>query len=61
MCAGLQGACQQYRALMARLVGQPYAVALTAFWAVEWSYNQAWSSILGSVPPEYQEFADRWA
>jgi hypothetical protein len=59
--AGMQPACQAYRAVLAQLHAAPYAVQAAAFWAIEACYNQAWAEVLQNGTAElYKEFAHRW-
>lgn len=58
---GMQPACQAYRAAMAALRTEPYAIQATAFWAIEACYHQAWAKVLKDGTAElYKEFAQRW-
>ncbi|NER29977.1 MAG: TenA family transcriptional regulator, partial [Symploca sp. SIO1C4] len=36
-----------------------YPVQATAFWAIEFAYNQGWQ-MPGTMPEPYTEFAARW-
>ncbi|WP_316434164.1 MAG: TenA family transcriptional regulator [Leptolyngbya sp. IPPAS B-1204] len=54
-----QPTCQEYCDYMASLATTPYAVQATAFWAIEYAYNQGWQ-LPGHMVPPYDEFADRW-
>ncbi len=54
-----QPTCETYCQFMAELAEQPYAVQATAFWAIEYAYNQGWQ-LPGAMTPPYDEFADRW-
>lgn len=48
-----------YRDLMTVLEGEPYPVAVTALWAIEQAYLEAWR---GAAPgyPDYREFVEHW-
>ena len=48
-----------YRDLMTILEGEPYPVAVTALWAIEQAYLEAWR---GAAPgyPDYREFVEHW-
>jgi thiaminase len=48
-----------YGAFLKSLDQQPYAAAMTALWAVELAYLQAWRSAAPGQPP-YQPFVERW-
>jgi formylaminopyrimidine deformylase / aminopyrimidine aminohydrolase len=48
-----------YAAFLRSLDHQPYAAAMTALWAVELAYLQAWRSAVPGEPP-YQPFVERW-
>ncbi len=39
---------------------EPYAVAMTAIWAMERAYLESWQSTLPSHP-NYQEYSEHWA
>jgi formylaminopyrimidine deformylase / aminopyrimidine aminohydrolase len=54
-----QPTCIEYCNFMASLVLAPYAVQSTAFWAIEYAYNQGWQ-LPGHMVPPYDEFANRW-
>lgn len=54
-----QPTCTEYCGYMASLALTPYAVQATAFWAIEYAYNQGWQ-LPGHMVPPYDEFADRW-
>lgn len=54
-----QPTCEQYCDYMAGLAKAPYAVQATAFWAIEYAYNQGWQ-LPGPMVPPYDEFANRW-
>jgi formylaminopyrimidine deformylase / aminopyrimidine aminohydrolase len=49
-----------YRDLLESLDREPYPVAITAIWAIERAYLEAWK---GTMPcnPRYQEYVDHWA
>ncbi|MDJ0717056.1 MAG: TenA family transcriptional regulator [Prochloraceae cyanobacterium] len=55
----LQDACSQYCKYLEILADMPYAVQITALWAIELAYNQGWQ-LPGDMPETYAEFADRW-
>ncbi|MDQ4105691.1 MAG: TenA family transcriptional regulator [Actinomycetota bacterium] len=48
-----------YRDFMTDLEGEPYPVAVTALWAIEQAYLEAWR---GASPghPDYREFVEHW-
>lgn len=48
-----------YRDLLAGLEREPYPAAITALWAVERAYLEAWR---GATPghPEYRQFVEHW-
>lgn len=50
---------QAYREEMERLLSEPFEVAMTALWAVEQAYLEAWR---GAAPgsAEYREFVEHW-
>ncbi len=50
---------QRYCEFMADLATEPYVIQATAFWAIEFAYNQAWQ-IHSPMAEPYNEFADRW-
>ncbi len=54
-----QASCAEYCQYMARLAIAPYPVQATAFWAIEYAYNQGWQ-LPGAMVSPYDEFADRW-
>ncbi len=54
-----QPACRQYCNYLEMVSDMPYAVQVTALWAIELAYNQAWQ-LPGIMPQPYTEFADRW-
>ncbi|MGB3637857.1 MAG: TenA family transcriptional regulator [Rivularia sp. (in: cyanobacteria)] len=54
-----QDTCSQYCKYLEMVVDMPYAVQLTALWAIELAYNQAWQ-LPGIMPEPYTEFAARW-
>lgn len=54
-----QPTCTEYCGYMASLALTPYAVQATAFWAIEYAYNQGWQ-LPGPMVPPYDEFANRW-
>ncbi|NET04650.1 MAG: TenA family transcriptional regulator [Symploca sp. SIO2B6] len=56
---GKQLTCQQYCDFMYSLAAMPYPVQATAFWAIEFAYNQGWQ-MPGTMPEPYTEFAARW-
>lgn len=49
-----------YHDFLRSLEQEPYPVAITAIWAIERAYLEAWR---GAVPcrPRYQEYAEHWA
>ncbi len=49
-----------YHNLLESLDREPYPVAITAIWAIERAYLEAWK---GAIPchPCYQEYAEHWA
>ncbi|NEP00156.1 MAG: TenA family transcriptional regulator [Symploca sp. SIO2E9] len=51
--------CQIYCDFMYSLATMPYPVQATAFWAIEFAYNQGWQ-LPGTMPEPYAEFAFRW-
>lgn len=51
--------CQVYCDFMYSLAVMPYPVQATAFWAIEFVYNQGWQ-LPGAMPQPYAEFAARW-
>ncbi|MFQ5864379.1 MAG: TenA family transcriptional regulator [bacterium] len=54
-----QKTCERYCKFMTDLALEPYPVQATAFWAIEFAYNQAWQ-LAGPMAKPYDEFADRW-
>lgn len=54
-----QPTCSEYCDYMTSLATAPYAVQATAFWAIEYAYNQGWQ-LPGHMVPPYDEFANRW-
>ncbi|MDF5726472.1 MAG: TenA family transcriptional regulator [Rhizonema sp. PD38] len=54
-----QPTCIEYCEYMQSITDKPYAVQATAFWAIEFSYNQGWQ-LPGKMPAPYNEFAERW-
>lgn len=50
---------EEYRNFLAQLDGEPYPAAITALWALERAYLEAWR---GAEPgaPEYREFVEHW-
>ena len=48
-----------YRELLASLEREPYPVAITALWAVERAYLEAWRSAAPGHP-EYRRFVEHW-
>ncbi len=48
-----------YGAFLSSLDQRPYAAAMTALWAVELAYLEAWRSAAPGEPP-YQPFVERW-
>lgn len=54
-----QPTCTEYCGYIASLALAPYAVQATAFWAIEYAYNQGWQ-LPGHMVPPYDEFANRW-
>ncbi len=51
--------CSQYCKYLEKLATMPYAVQITALWAIELAYNQGWQ-LPGTMAEPYKEFADRW-
>ncbi|MDQ4127961.1 MAG: TenA family transcriptional regulator [Actinomycetota bacterium] len=49
-----------YRDLLAGFEREPYPAAITALWAIERAYLEAWR---GAAPghPEYRQFVEHWA
>lgn len=54
-----QPTCEEYCRFMHQLATAPYPVQATAFWAIEYAYNQGWQ-LPGAMCPPYDEFAYRW-
>jgi thiaminase/transcriptional activator TenA len=54
-----QSTCTEYCDYMHSLATMPYPVQATAFWAIEFAYNQGWQ-LPGAMPEPYTEFASRW-
>ena len=54
-----QETCSQYCKYLVMVTEMPYAVQVTALWAIELVYNQAWQ-LPGIMPEPYTEFAARW-
>ncbi|ORY06439.1 heme oxygenase-like protein [Basidiobolus meristosporus CBS 931.73] len=53
--------CAEYGRFMTdRVPTLPYYLQILSIWAIEASYNTAWSKILSRVEPKYQEFPERW-
>ena len=48
-----------YAVFLRSLDHQPYAATITALWAVELAYLEAWRSAAPGQPP-YQPFVERW-
>lgn len=48
-----------YGAFLRNLEQEEYAVALTALWALEWAYLEAWRSAAPG-DPLYRPFVERW-
>lgn len=48
-----------YRDLMTVLEGEPYTVAVTALWAIEQAYLEAWRNAAPGHP-DYKEFVEHW-
>lgn len=53
-----QAPCSQYGEYLKFVASMPYAVQVTALWAIELAYNQGWQ--LPGTPKPYAEFANRW-
>lgn len=51
-------ATEGYRGLMSRLERAPYPAAITALWAIERAYLEAWRS--AKPPLAYAEFVEHW-
>jgi len=49
----------RYIKLLQEVQREPYAVLATAFWGIEYVYNESWAS-LGEVAPQFREFQQRW-
>ena len=54
-----QPTCSQYCEYLESVASMPYAVQMTALWAIELAYNQGWQ-LPGTMPEPYAEFAHRW-
>ncbi len=54
-----QPTCSQYCEYLELVASMPYAVQVTALWALELAYNQGWQ-LPGTMPEPYAEFANRW-
>ncbi len=54
-----QPTCRQYCEDLELVASMPYAVQVTALWAIELAYNQGWQ-LPGTMPEPYAEFAHRW-
>lgn len=54
-----QPTCTDYCQYIYSLADLPYPVQATAFWAIEFAYNQGWQ-LPGVMPEPYAEFAERW-
>ena len=52
-------ATRAYRALLERLEGEPFEAAITALWALERVYLDAWSFAAPAAPP-YDAFVEHW-
>jgi thiaminase/transcriptional activator TenA len=50
---------EAYRAFLVRLDGEPYVVGITALWALERIYQEAWSYARPGAPG-YREFVEHW-
>jgi formylaminopyrimidine deformylase / aminopyrimidine aminohydrolase len=48
-----------YRDLLVGLEGEPYPAAITALWAIERAYLEAWRSAAPGHP-EYRQFVEHW-
>ncbi len=54
-----QATCSQYCEYLELVASMPYAVQVTALWAIELAYNQGWQ-LPGTMPEPYAEFGNRW-
>jgi formylaminopyrimidine deformylase / aminopyrimidine aminohydrolase len=52
-------ATHEYRALLERREGEPFAAAITALWALERVYLDGWSFAAPAAPP-YDAFVQHW-
>ncbi len=57
LSASPQAACSQYCEYLELVASMPYAVQVTALWAIELAYNQGWQ-LPGTMPEPYAEFAN---
>lgn len=48
-----------YRDLLSHLDAEPYPAAITALWAIERAYLEAWTSAAPGRP-EYREYVEHW-
>jgi formylaminopyrimidine deformylase / aminopyrimidine aminohydrolase len=55
----LRPACAAYREFMRSLEPRPYPVAITAIWAIERAYLDAWKSAY-PCESQYQEYVEHW-
>ena len=55
----LRHACAAYREFMRSLEQRPYPVAITAIWAIERAYLDAWKSAY-PCESQYQEYVEHW-
>lgn len=51
--------CTAYAAFLHSLSREPYAAQITALWAVERAYLEAWTAAAPGVAP-YREFVEHW-
>ena len=54
-----QPATAAYRDLLSDLEGEPYPAAITALWAIERAYLEAWTGAKPG-PPDYRAFVEHW-
>jgi thiaminase/transcriptional activator TenA len=57
--AALLTACREYCAFLEAVVAAPYPQGITAIWAVERAYLEAWTGVRPGAPA-YREFVGHW-
>jgi len=59
LAAPLHPTTRAYADYLQATTYEPYAVQLTALWALEWAYLEAWRTALPGAPA-YREFVEHW-